>query len=105
MAKKKETFSQREIAAVLNNAVLRSLKPTRITELSDKRIQKLQDYAQALVEPTVQHVEEGLLCYEELVAALSAAALFVHLKHIMGSDKVPMSSKAKAFMEKTDETD
>lgn len=100
MAKRKDTFSQREIASTLNNAVLRTLRPTRIPEIDDQRLRELRAYAQAIVEPTLQHVGEGLLHPEELVATLVSAALFVHLKQVMGSDKVPMAPKTKTLMEK-----
>jgi len=104
MSKRKNTFSQREIATTLNNAVLRALKPTRIAELDDSRLRDLRAYAQAVVEPTMAHANEGLLEYEELVAVLTTAALYVQLKYVMETDKVPMASKAKNLLENVDES-
>ena len=103
MAKRKDTFSQREIGSTLNNAVIRALKPTRIPEISDARLRDLRAYSQAVVEPTLAHVTEGFLEYEELVGILVSAALFVQLKYVMQTDKMPAASRAKTLMEKKNE--
>jgi hypothetical protein len=94
MAKKIGTFSQREIAVALNNAVQKSLNTTRIGSLPDSRLRELRAYAQAIMDPLLnEHVDEGYLCEEELVAVMTICGLYVQLSRIMKTNKVPMASK------------
>jgi hypothetical protein len=84
---KEETFSQREIQAVLNNAVLRTMSPTRIGPIPPERLRRLRAYTEALIEPTFEHVEEGYMTAEELVAIFTIAALFTQMLRVMGTMK------------------
>ncbi len=90
-------FSVKERGIALNNAVVACLRPQGAI-ISDARLRKLRAYAQALIKPLIEHVTGGVddegafppcLSYEELTAILTSAALFVHLNHVLGSDKVP----------------
>jgi hypothetical protein len=88
MAKSKiETFSQREVQTVLNNAVLRTMAPTRLGAIPAERLRKLREYTEALLSPTFEHVDEGYLKAEELVAVLSIGALFTQMLKVMNTLK------------------
>lgn len=106
--KRDDRFNEKDIAASLNNAVLRALKPIRI-EIDDAKLRRLRRYAMAVIHPTLEHVDAGLLEPEELVGVLVTAALYVQLDQVMQTDKVPMAGKtkelfagAKEDMEKVD---
>lgn len=90
-------FSSRERGTLLNNAVTACLRPQG-APISEARLRRLRNYAQALIQPLLEHCTGGVddlgayppcLTYEELSAILVSAALFVHLNNILGSDKVP----------------
>lgn len=90
-------YSVKERGIALNNAVTACLRPQGAV-LSEARLRRLRNYAQALIQPLIEHVTGGTddegefpacLSYEELTAILVSAALFVHLNHVLGSDKVP----------------
>lgn len=49
----------------------------------------LRAYSEALVEPTLSHMEEGLLTAPELVFVHLANALRVQQWDVIGTDKVP----------------
>jgi hypothetical protein len=94
MAKKTGTFSQRDIAIALNNAVQRALNTTRLGPLPDERLRELRAYSQAIMDPLLEeHVGKGYLAAEELVAVMAICGLYVQLSEIMHTNKVPMASK------------
>lgn len=90
---KKNTFTQREIGDATNNAVVRALRPASLGEIQEARLRQLRAYSQGLLGPTLKHVEDEVLKPEELVIVLTTAALFVQLKHVMGTDKMPLGPK------------
>lgn len=103
MKSKKKTqdcFSQKEIAESLSNAVVRALRPIALGEIPEKRLRDLREYAKALVEISFEHVEEGFLAKEELVAILTCSALYVQMDHVMGSVKIPMRKPAEELLGK-----
>jgi hypothetical protein len=84
---KTETYSQRDILAILNNAVLKTVSPTRTGPISKDRLRALRKYTEALIEPTFEHVDEQYLTPEELVAIFSIASLFTQMIKVMGTLK------------------
>lgn len=90
---KKNTFTQREVADSANNLVIRSLRPASIGEISDSQLRKLRAYSQGLLAPVLKHVDQELLRPEEAVMVFATAALFLQLKHVMHTDRLPMGPK------------
>lgn len=95
----KNTFTAREVGDSCNNLVLRSLRPVSLGEIPEARIRKLRAYSQAVMAPMLKHVEEELLRPEEVVMILATAALFVQLRYVLRSDKVPMGISARDLYE------
>lgn len=90
-------YTNKELGSELYNCVQHSLN-LQGKRISETRLRKLRAYAQALVEPLEDHVNGGTdddgpfepcIKYEEVVAILVSAALFVHLSKVVGSDKLP----------------
>jgi hypothetical protein len=46
---------------------------------SESRLRRLRNYASALIEPVHEHVQQGLLTYEDAVRIMLAAAMFFGL--------------------------
>jgi hypothetical protein len=93
--KNRKTYNEQEIGVALNNAVAAALRPESLGhEVPDARLRKLREYALAVVEAPLEHVEEGLLTAEELVAILSVGSLFVHLHHVLETDRLPFARLA-----------
>jgi hypothetical protein len=84
---REETFSQRDILAVLNNAVLRATSPSRTGTIKPERLRALRKYTEALIAPTFEHVEEEYMTPEELVLVFSSAALFTQMLKVMNTLK------------------
>jgi hypothetical protein len=84
---KSKGFTQREIGAALNNAVLLALSP-RKHPISPERQFRLREYSQGLIEIVLETLEDGATP-EELVAILSGCALTIHASHVMKTDKLP----------------
>lgn len=102
MRKQDSTFTPKEIATFLNNAVAASLRPNSLGEIPQERLRRLHEIAQALIEPLLELLDEdskdsGLIRPEEAVCILAAAALFVHLKEVMGTDKLPLAGVTDAL--------
>jgi hypothetical protein len=95
---KSELFSSREVAAALNNAVVITSKPGT-GEIPDTRKRKLREYAQASIEISLVHVDDGILSSEEAAYVFACAALYIHTKHVQGSDKLPASKQVKELLE------
>ncbi len=100
MKKDLNTFSPKEVGVALNNAVQAALHQTG-AEVGDVRLRKLRAYALALIEPLSEHIDEqkyveGGVTYaaplsaEEAVVILLSAALVIHMRGVLGSDKLPM---------------
>lgn len=91
----KQTFTQREIASALSNAVVQARHPTNLRIIPDERIRRLREYAQAACEAMLEHCDEQLedgsplLRPEELVLILSVGALWVQASRVMRSCSVP----------------
>ena len=97
---KEKSFTQREVSVAVNNALAISMKPSRLGEIPGSRLKHLRAVAQALIEPAVALIsvddpESKLMEPEELVATLLSAALFIQLRHVIGTDKVPMARLSK----------
>ena|SRR6185369_3477187 len=102
MKKESQTFSPKELSIALNNCTQACSNPTGCDIMGNSlRRQKLREYALALLEPLLEHVKEGTfeedgvvypsaLKPQELVFVLCMAALYVHLKEVVRTDRVPM---------------
>ena len=99
-------FTQREIFEALNNTVVKTLSPASSGIIPDARLRKLRTYALAATAPMIEHTQEGLLSPEELVALLGSAALYVHMRYVMGTENVGKlggrSDTAKVLLEEID---
>jgi len=82
-------YTKKEISIILNNATIAALRPSTLGEISDERIRTLKEYTMALIEPCGEHLDEGLLKPEELVAVFTAAAYLVHVRDVMKKDTLP----------------
>ena len=85
-------FTNREVSAFLNNAVIAALNPPlREVErgayaggkIDEKRLQRLRHYTLAILAPLVDHVNEGFLSDEELIAVLICGAQYLHRARIL----------------------
>lgn len=94
MAKEKNTFTTKEIGAVLNNAVVMT-KAAAEDLIPELRMRRLGAYALALVSPVKQDLEEGLLTAEEGVFVLASSALLLHASEVQKTDKLPFLNAAK----------
>jgi hypothetical protein len=89
MAKEKtNTFTARELGAVLNNAVAMA-QATAKAVIPELRMRRLAAYALALITPVTEDLKEGLLMPEEAVFVLSSAALIIHARDVQETDKLP----------------
>lgn len=70
--------------------MIRALRPASIGEIPEARLRKLRAYSQGLVAPLLKHIEQDIIRPEEVVVVLSTAALFVQLKNVMRTDRLPM---------------
>lgn len=93
-----ELFTAREISGALNNAVIYTGRPVEGVILEERK-RRLREYSQAVIEPTVEHAAEGLLTYPELVHVFAAAALYLQLHYVSGTEKVPAAPAAKVIYE------
>jgi hypothetical protein len=78
MKPKDVKYSQKEIAALLNNCVI--AQKSAIEKISIPRLSRLQEYTKALTEPCFKHEREGLLTKNEVTFILSSAALYSYMK-------------------------
>lgn len=95
--KKNDLYSVRDLQGALNNAVLISGSPST-GEIPEARKRRLREYAQASIEPVVEHIEEGLLSPQEAVHIHCCAALFTYIRHVQGGDKLPASKQVKELL-------
>lgn len=102
---KRVSYTQRDIADSLNNAVGRVLRPASLKMPDDERMGRLRRYAFYVLQPLLEHVSDGLLKPEELTAILTSAAFFVHLKMTMKTDKFPNAMDAATMITPTSERD
>lgn len=87
-------FTQRELAEAANNLVVKALRPLSLGEIPEERLRKLRAYAQAVIKPCFEHVEEGLLRPEELVAIGAVFTMYTQTALVMHTDKLPMAPLA-----------
>lgn len=99
MAKERDTFTQKEIAAGINNAVAFALRPAKLKEIPEERLRKLREYAKAIIEVPLDDMREEFIRPEELVLTLLVAALFVQLTEVMHTVKLPFGDLAKEIFE------
>lgn len=92
-----ENFTAREVSAFLSNAVIAVRNPPLREvlcadgktkryyggKIDEKKIQKLRNYTLAILSPLVEHVNEGFLSDEELVAVLVCGAQYLHKARIL----------------------
>lgn len=78
-------FSNKELAAWLNNAVIASLAPPT-GKIPEKRMRHLKPYVLGIIAPLFEHVAEEAIRPEELVAVLTTAARFTHNVLILKTD-------------------
>jgi hypothetical protein len=96
--KKELAYTQREIAESLNNSVARTMHPVSMKGISSERLGSLRDYAHAAIKVLMDHVDEGLLEAEELVAILTSAAFVIHLRYIMKTSRFPYAEDAEFLL-------
>lgn len=103
----KTTWTQREIAAAISNAVVQAAHPNSLKVIPPERMRCLREYAQAACEVMLEHTEETLppddrplLRPEELVLILLAGALFVQATKIMGSTSITNLEVGRLLFEK-----
>jgi len=93
MSAKDKHYSPKEILALQNNALIASLR-CKSKLILKERYRKISEFSKAFIEAPVetccQPDEWGntAMSYEELVAALQAAALIVQALYINKTDKV-----------------
>lgn len=75
---KKSSYTAKEIAAALNNAVLQTGGAKSITEASCTRLAVLRDHTWTLYEILAEHAEAQNLTWEELVYIVTATACFIN---------------------------
>ena len=94
-------FTKKAIGDILNNAVAYTQNPATLKKpLTEGRLRKLRDYTRALIQPALDHLEEGGLIAEELVYVFTCAALLFHAYRILKTDKLPMIPATKDFFDK-----
>jgi len=97
-AKKQTTFGARDIGEAINNVIVMARHPATSAIPETRFARGLRPTTIALVEPLEQLLDEGeLLTAEEAVVVLLGAALMIQMKHILHTDKLPMSAFAKQF--------
>ena len=83
-------FSQNEVTAALNNAVIVSLQPNWIPQMMTEeagafmRVKHMREFVQDMLAPLLEFIDEGLIKAEEMVAILTTAAVYVHGKYVLG---------------------
>lgn len=87
-------YSPRDIGVALNNALVAASRPEE-SEILLSRLRRLSEYAQAVVQPCSEHMDEKLLTREELVVVLLSAALIVQASDNPQLEKLPLVSLAK----------
>lgn len=94
-------YSKKVIGEVLNNAVVMSQNPSSAKKpMTEGRILNLRNYARALIQPAIDHIEEEQLTEEELVWIFCCCALWVQAFRILKTDKLPMIPSSKDFFDK-----
>ena len=90
----KDTFTQAEISNILNNTVAQVSRPGKYPKgIPDTRLVGLRKVSEALIAPLVKFIDGEnpklqLMTPEELVFILTASALFVQTKWVMGRNTV-----------------
>lgn len=102
MKNKSNTFSQKEISTAINNAVVFAKAPTKVGEIEDRRLQRLREYAMALIEPLNEEIFEMYMKPEEAVLILLTAALYLQCTQVMNTEKLPEYGTAKALYKKSE---
>lgn len=92
-------YSKKDIANTLNNAVIMTGNPhSHNKALNEENGRRLQAVTIDMLQPYMDYIQEGIVSAEEVVFALSAAALFVHMTKIMETDKLPIGVELKKFI-------
>lgn len=101
---KDDTYNQKELSTALNNAVAAALSPSRIGRIPESRLRRLSEISKALIEPARELLEpddggSAVVEPEELVAILAVATLFVHLRDVVKTTRVPFAGLSKEIFE------
>lgn len=96
MPKNKDSFTQKEIANAINNAIVFARAPNRLGEISEERLRKLRNYSVSLFQPLTREIDDEFVRPEEAVLLCLCGALFFQMKDVMGTDKVPAAGVVKA---------
>jgi len=86
--KSNKSFTKREIAEAINNAVILA-KQYSDEGITDRRLARLKNYTAALFEPLLGEIDQGYLAAEEAVFICLAGGLFIQAGKVLGSDKLP----------------
>lgn len=79
MKEKSKSFSNKEIGVALNNATAAAFGSIALKGLTEARKRVLRGYLGAILDGILEHRKEGLISAEELVATMTAGAMFVHV--------------------------
>lgn len=96
----KETWTQKEIAAAISNAVVQAKHPNSLKVIPEARMRRLREYALAACEVMLENSDEGLLHPEELVLILLSGALYVQATRVMKSVNVTHLDLGKLLFDK-----
>lgn len=87
--KKRTTYTSKEIAVSLNNAVGASSNSIATVSQGEDKKRRIRNYTMELALLLKEDVDEGFLKIEELVQALASAALFLQCAYVLKSVKLP----------------
>lgn len=92
MKPKSKSYNNKELGAILNNASAAAFGTQALKSLGEPRKRQIRHYLAAVLEGVIDHVKEGHLKAEELVAVLQAGALFVHVLLVekSGESRLPV---------------
>lgn len=92
-------YSKKAIADALNNAVIMTGNPhSHNAPLTEENGRRLQAVTIDMLAPYMDYLGEGIVTPEEIVFALTAAALFVQMNKVLGDDKLPAGVEVKKFI-------
>lgn len=92
-------YSKKAIAECLNNAVIMAGNPhSHNNSLSEENGRRLQAVTIDMLQPYVDYMNEDIVTPEEVVFALTAAALFIHMTKICETEKLPVGVEVKKFI-------
>lgn len=89
---KSKVYSNKEIGVALNNALQAAFGSVALKGLTEGRKRQLRSYTAAIVDGVLEHRKENLIGAEEIVVALTSAAMFTHVLLVAKGteNKLPM---------------